>query len=174
MFLSCEEIPLFLIKRNEDRQWPLRAELMILSERRILQKYLVKGYLVKRYLVKRYLSILQPLKKVMNDGSFASHFKFWSEWIKMNGSIWKWELQDDKFNLHSSVSLFCSWLKKKPQISRFFSEWSNPLCSTNKVCWALRLFPFAESQGQRKKKKKVTDFPKGPTPVTISPQCQEI
>ena len=63
----------------EDRQWPLRAELMILSERRILQKYL-SCYLLRGY----YLGEKNYNRQWTNSYFFSFHFL--SIWI---GKGWK-------------------------------------------------------------------------------------
>ena len=62
----------------EDRQWPLRAELMILSERRILQKYL------SCYLLRGYYLVEKNYRQWTNSYFFSFHFL--SIWI---GKGWK-------------------------------------------------------------------------------------
>ena len=62
----------------EDRQWPFRAELMILSERRILQKYL------SCYLLRGYYLGEKNYRQWTNSYFFSFHFL--SIWI---GEGWK-------------------------------------------------------------------------------------
>ena len=87
-------------KRNEDRQWPLRGQNW--------WYYLKEGY---------YKNILWKDISWKVISAFFNLGKS-DEWqlvcqplevlIRMNGSIWKWELHD-QFN---SCPFFCSWLKK--------------------------------------------------------------